>query len=85
MEYLETLLGPRNTLVKIISGYRSLTSISFFHYTSVDVASVPISEIRGVLNIPDVSVYASELDSFANYCQRIESTSAFIFWVLHML
>lgn len=91
MEYLETLSGPRNTLVKILStvGVLPLThqSISFIYYTSVKVAAVPIPEIRGVLNTPDVSVYvyANELDSFANYCPRVETTCTFTLKILHML
>lgn len=89
MEYLETLSGPRNTLMKILSTVGVLPpthkSISFVYYASVKVAAVPIPEIRGVLNIPDVSVYANELDSFANYCPRLETTCTFTLQILHML
>lgn len=40
---------------------------------SVKLASDPISKIRRVLNIPDVGVYAIELNFFENYVQ-IEGT-----------
>lgn len=75
MEQLETLSGPRRTSLRSMPGCRSLISppslYVSFHYISVKLASDPISEIRRVLNIPDVGVCAIELDLFENYLQIV--------------